>query len=121
MIGFLSELLSINRSDWHRYTEHIVTHVKGTLFEDVPVLDAYACPHAGCDFQAEVGIKLIQHLTRTQHNELLPRVERRITEVKVNSDEHKQMTQIKATLNTLAKSESKAAEWAICTELQVGY
>lgn len=103
----------------YRYTEHIVTHVKGTLFEDVPVLDAYACPHAGCDFQAEAGIKLIQHLTRTQHNELLPRVERRITEVKVNSDEHKQMTQIKATLNTLSKSESKAAEWAICTELQV--
>ena len=96
-----------------------MTHVKGSLFDDLPTLDAYACPHAGCKFQAETSTKMIQHLSRAQHNELLPRVERRLAEVAPDSLEHAQMTQIKAGIKALTKYDQQTSGWPISNELQV--
>jgi len=106
----------INR---YRYTEHILTHVQDSLFDDVPILDRYACPHPGCTFQAESSTMMIQHLCRVQHNELLPRIERRFTEVNPNDPEYSHLLVIKKEIMALAKNDHQPSEWQISTELQI--
>jgi len=63
----------------------MISHVKEEQFGEIPELDFYYCPYGDCQSKIVKRFNFMLHLA-TGHGELLPRLDRRLKELKLLID-----------------------------------
>ena len=112
-----------NNFDFTKILLHLISHLDESLFGEIPEVDIFYCPTAGCKWKNGSRSSFLLHLAQA-HGELLPRIDRRLAELRQLKGETDGLVRLNRTRQFLVENvftndgQSSKPE-TLCNELDV--